>query len=55
MEHHGFRLEITSLEDFVKFVSIIRGENFDLAKLAKELDTSTEVLVNAENEEKKNA
>lgn len=38
MEHeHGqqsFRLEITSLHDFLAFVAAIRGEDLDLEKLA---------------------
>ena len=51
---HGFRLEITSLEDFIRFVSVIRGENFDLARLTKELNESTTPLVNAEKEGESN-
>lgn len=47
-----FELRITSLEDFVKFISVIRGQDFSLDKLAKELDSSTSELVKAEEENK---
>lgn len=53
MHGQGFRLEISNLEDFIAFVAIIQGEDFDKIKeLTKRLNKSTEDLLAAQKENK---
>jgi hypothetical protein len=49
-----FKLEINSLEEFIKFIRFIRSEDMDEAKikeLTKELNMSTDKLIDAEKKQ----
>lgn len=46
----GFRLVITSLEDFMSFCAVIRGDDLDkLREMTARLTKSTTALSDAEN------
>jgi len=50
-----FELRITSIEDFMAFVAVIKGENLDMQKLkafTKELNKDSSILIEAENAQK---
>ena len=51
LKPHVFYLEITSFNDFIKFVNFIRGENLDettIAKLTEGLNKDADILIEAE-------
>jgi len=49
-----FKLEINSIEEFIKFVRFIRDEDMDeikIRELTKELNKSTDILIEAEQKQ----
>lgn len=51
-----FRLEITSLDEFIKFVNLIRGEDLDAEKLKSltdALNKDADALIEAEKKQEK--
>jgi len=54
LKPHVFYLEITSFNDFIKFVNFIRGENLDettIAKLTEGLNKDADILIEAEKKQ----